>query len=68
MNFHLKFTHFSEWRTIQRDLHSLEEQTHRNITVVSNDKCAVLRQGWGNPMHWYRLGMDWVGSSTALKT
>ena len=52
---------------IQSDLDKLEDCTKRNLVSVNKDKCKVLHLGWNNPMHWYKLGADWLGSSSAEK-
>lgn len=66
MNFH--FPSLTEWRTkLPFRGTSVGWRTHCNSMTVSKDKCTVLWWGWHNPMHWYRLGMDWVGSSSTEK-
>ncbi|CAM4719562.1 unnamed protein product [Lepidochelys kempii] len=51
---------------IQRDRDKLEDWAKRNLRH-NKDKCRVLHLGRKNLMHRYKLGTEWLGSSSAEK-
>ncbi|CAM4703320.1 unnamed protein product [Lepidochelys kempii] len=52
---------------IRSDLDNLEDWAKRNLMRFNKDKCRVLHLGRKNPMHCYRLEIDWLSSSSAEK-
>ncbi|CAM5135709.1 unnamed protein product [Natator depressus] len=52
---------------VQSDLDKLEDWAKRSLMRFNKDKCRVLHLGRKDLMHRYRLGNDWLSSSSAEK-
>uniref|UniRef100_K7EZ78 Reverse transcriptase domain-containing protein n=1 Tax=Pelodiscus sinensis TaxID=13735 RepID=K7EZ78_PELSI len=52
---------------VQSVLSRLEDWAKSNLMRFNKDKCRVLHLGRKNPKHCYRLGTDWLSSSSAEK-
>lgn len=42
-------------------------QDHKNLLKLNKANFNVLDKGWGNPRHKYRMGREWIESSSADK-
>ncbi|PKU45178.1 rna-directed dna polymerase from mobile element jockey-like [Limosa lapponica baueri] len=51
----------------QRDVNRLDRWTRANLVKFNKAKCEVLHVGQGNPKHKYRLGGEWIESSSEEK-
>jgi len=56
-----------EGDAIQKDLDRLERWTCMNLMKFNKAKCKVLHVGQGNLKHKYRLGGEWLESSSEEK-
>ncbi|CAM5115094.1 unnamed protein product [Natator depressus] len=52
---------------VHSDLDKQEDWAKRNLMRFNKNKCRVLHLGRKNPMQCYRLGTDWLSSSSAEK-
>jgi len=52
---------------IQRDLDRLERWARLNLIKFNKARCKTPHMGWGNPEHKYRLGREWIESSSEEK-
>ncbi|CAM4584766.1 unnamed protein product [Caretta caretta] len=55
------------WDRVQRDLDKLEDWAKKNLMWFNKDKCGALQLGRKNFMDHYRLGTNWLSSSSAEK-
>ncbi|KAJ7398060.1 hypothetical protein BTVI_128897 [Pitangus sulphuratus] len=53
--------------SLEMDLVRFERWVHMNLMKFNNAKCKVLYLDWSNPKHKYRLGREWIESSSKEK-
>jgi len=52
---------------IQRDLDRIEKWARANLMKINKAKCKTLHPGQSNPKQKYRLGGEWIKSSSEEK-